>query len=150
MAKLFKSGTPPPAGFTTPRQTQTYIPAAGPTPQGMLAGIAFGQLTAGAFSTLGDIRLTPWRMILIEGIQNPPQLDGLITDPTNPLLRITACTGAPECAQGLAPTRPLAQAIAPHLKPMQTAHISGCAKGCAPAGTVLPEKIAARSSFGAT
>jgi precorrin-3B synthase len=131
MAKLFKDGTPPPAGFTTERQTQTYVPAPGPTPQGMLAGIAFGQIKAGAFSTFGDIRLTPWRMILLEGIQNPPKLDGLITDPTDPLLRITACTGAPECSQGLNQTRPIARILAPHLKPSQTLHISGCAKGCA-------------------
>lgn len=131
MAKVLGDGTPPPAGFTTARQTQTYRPAPGPTSQGMLAGIAFGQLTAGAFSTLGNIRLTPWRMILIEGADNPPPLDGLITDPADPLLRITACTGAPDCAQGLAPTRPLARALAPHLKPGQTLHLSGCAKGCA-------------------
>ncbi len=131
MAKMLKDGTPPPAGFTTPRQTQTYTPVPGPTPQGMLAGIAFGQITAGAFSALGDIRLTPWRMVLLEGVQNPPQLDGLITDPTNPLLRITACTGAPDCEQALGQTRPLARTLATHLKRHQTLHISGCAKGCA-------------------
>ncbi|MGC1504242.1 MAG: precorrin-3B synthase [Sulfitobacter sp.] len=131
MARLLDDGTPPPAGFTTARQTQTYRPAPGPTSQGLLAGIAFGHVTAGAFSTFGDIRLTPWRMILIEGVHNPPPLDGLITDPTDPFLRITACTGAPACAQALAQTRPLARTLAPHLKPRQTLHISGCAKGCA-------------------
>ncbi len=134
MAKLLRDGIEPPPGFTTPRQNQTYTPAPGPTPQGMLAGFAFGQLTAetlAKLSTLGAIRLTPWRMILIESVQTPPQIDGLITDPTDPLLRITACTGAPACSQALNQTRPIARTLAPHLKPAQTLHISGCAKGCA-------------------
>ncbi|MCX7558111.1 precorrin-3B synthase [Sulfitobacter sp. F26204] len=131
MAQLLADGKSPPADFTTARQTQTYQPAPGLTPHGMLAGIAFGQITAGAFSTLGDIRLTPWRMILLEGVENPPRLDGLITDPADPLLRIIACTGAPGCTQALNQTRPIARSIAAYLKPFQTLHISGCAKGCA-------------------
>ncbi|WP_386624340.1 precorrin-3B synthase [Sulfitobacter geojensis] len=131
MAKLLGDGATLPDGFNTARQTQTYAPVPGPTPQGMIAGMAFGQVTAAAFASLGDIRLTPWRMILMEGCEHVPQLDSLITDPTHPLLRITACTGAPDCAQALNQTRAFARHLAPHLKPSQTLHISGCAKGCA-------------------
>ncbi|KAG1647803.1 Aerobic cobaltochelatase subunit CobN [Nymphon striatum] len=133
MAKLLQT-KPAPEGFTTPRQTQTYTPSPGMTPFGPLCGLAFGQLTAGTFAglaALGDLRITPWRMILIEGALDLPQIDGLITDPNDPLIRITACTGAPACSQAQGETRQTARTLAPHLKPHQQLHISGCAKGCA-------------------
>ena len=58
-------------------------------------------------------------------------IPGLITDPADPILRITACTGAPACPQALGDTRTLARRLAPHLPTGQKLHISGCAKGCA-------------------
>lgn len=146
MANLLND-MPAPAGFTTLRQTQTYRPSPGPTDQGLLAGIAFGQFTAGALSTLGNIRLTPWRMILMEGVQNPPKLDGLITDPADPLLRVTACSGAPACSQALAETRLIARSTAPYLKPGQHLHVSGCAKGCAHPGAAALTLTATAQGF---
>ena len=119
-------------GFTTPRQTQTYAPQPGATQSGTLIGSAFGQLTAETFAqlaTLAPLHITPWRMVFTQS-QNP--IPGtLITDPANPLLRITACTGAPACTQAQGDTRQTARRVAPHLKPGQTLHISGCTKGCA-------------------
>jgi precorrin-3B synthase len=74
-------------------------------------------------------------MLLLVGATTLPAIPGLITDPTDPILRITACTGAPACPQALGDTRQLARDLAPHLAPGQTLHISGCAKGCAHPGT---------------
>lgn len=119
-----------------------------PTPQpglhreGALVALAFGQMQADtlhALAALGhEIRPTPWRMLFLLGATTLPTIPGLITDPTEPLLRITACTGAPACPQGLQTTRPLARQLAPHMPPTQTLHLSGCAKGCAhPAPTEL-------------
>jgi precorrin-3B synthase len=68
-------------------------------------------------------------MLLVEG-PGPHHL-GLITDATDPRLRVTACTGAPGCPQALQPTRDLARALAPQVPPGQHLHVSGCAKGCA-------------------
>ncbi len=94
--------------------------------------LAFGQMTAqtlAALADLGPLRITPWRMVLVEGAAQMPDLPDLITAPDDPLLRVIACTGAPGCAQALGPTRPLARALAPHLTGIL--HVSGCAKGCA-------------------
>lgn len=135
MAALLQTGIPLPSGFDTPRQTQTWRPAPGRAPGGVLLGLAFGQMTARTLQALagtGPLRMTPWRMILANHV--PDDSEGLILDPADPLLRITACTGAPRCAQGVAPTRPLAKRLARALKPDQTLHISGCAKGCAHPG----------------
>ena len=88
--------------------------------------------TLQALAALGhELRPTPWRMLLLVGATELPAIPGLITDPTDPILRITACTGAPGCPQGLGDTRNLARDLALHLAPDQTLHISGCAKGCA-------------------
>ncbi|HSF62835.1 MAG TPA: precorrin-3B synthase [Paracoccaceae bacterium] len=112
----------------------TRPPAPGPCAQGWLVALAFGQVRAEAFSALarhGGLRLTPWRMLLVEGTDAAPDVPGIITDPADPLLRVVACTGAPGCPQALQPTRALARALAPLVPPGQVLHVSGCAKGCA-------------------
>ncbi len=134
MADLLRDGAALPPDHFVPRQSQTYVPEPGYTPLGAMVGLAFGQLPVETLASLakqGGLRLTPWRMMLVESARELPDVDGLITDPTDPLLRITACTGAPVCARGLAQTRPIARALAPHLKPEQTMHVSGCELGCA-------------------
>lgn len=83
---------------------------------------------------LGPLRLTPWRMLLVEGLDRPPALPGLITDAADPLMRVNACTGAPGCPQALADVRAVARRLAARLGPEKTLHISGCAKGCAHRG----------------
>jgi precorrin-3B synthase len=102
---------------------------------GALVGLAFGQLQSTTLKYLGSLaaglRLTPWRMILLESIREMPQLDGLVTRADDPRLRIAACTGAPACPEAKAETRALATRLAPHLPRDVHLHVSGCAKGCA-------------------
>jgi precorrin-3B synthase len=115
----------------------TYSPEPGPVAQGVLVGFEFGQVPAellDALSHLGALRVTPWRMLLIEGARTMPDLPGLITQPNDPMLRVIACTGAPGCSQGAQPTRALARSLAPHLPDGTVLHVSGCAKGCAHPG----------------
>jgi precorrin-3B synthase len=107
--------------------------------EGALVGLAFGQLNSATLKILGSLapglRLTPWRMILLEGASDMPRYDGLVTRADDPRLRIAACTGAPACPEARAETRALAAALAPHLPGDAHLHVSGCAKGCAhPAG----------------
>jgi precorrin-3B synthase len=119
------------------RPPKPALPRLGSHSQGYLLGFAFGQMSAqtlAALAHLGNLRLTPWRMVLIERLATPPSLPGLITQADDPLLRVLACTGAPGCLQALAATRPLATALAPHIPAGKTLHVSGCAKGCAHAG----------------
>ena len=149
MAALIAAGACLPAGFTEPPLPPAAPPSPGLTGQGWLAALAFGQMTAAALHAIAalnrPLRLTPWRMLLIEGAAPLPVIDGLITRADNPLLRVSACIGAPGCAQGLGETRALARRLAPHLPPGQHLHISGCAKGCAHPGasaitlTALPQ-----------
>jgi precorrin-3B synthase len=105
---------------------------------GAMVGIQFGQMQADTLAKLADLwplRITPWRMLLLEGARAIPQIAGLITDPTDPMLRVIACVGAPACKQGLGDTRNLARTLAGTLARTlgdgQRLHITGCAKNCA-------------------
>lgn len=133
MAAHLARGIPLPAGFDTP----VDAPAFSPTLTGPMVALPFGQMEAATLRALADLaplRLTPWRMLLLEGLDAIPALPGLVTDPLDPLLRVAACTGAPGCVQALAPVRDLARDLAPHVPPGRLLHISACAKGCAHPG----------------
>ena len=134
MAALIARGIVPPNCTLAPAEPLP-APHPGLHPDGALVALAFGQmraLTLRALAALGhEIRPTPWRMLLLVGATFAPQTAGVITDPADPILRITACTGAPACPQALGDTRGLARQLAPHLPGTQTLHLSGCAKGCA-------------------
>ncbi|WP_374429163.1 hypothetical protein [Tabrizicola sp.] len=134
MAALIAKGIAPPNCTLAPAEPLP-TPVPGLHPDGALVALAFGQMRAETLHQLAalnhDLRPTPWRMLLLVGATALPTIPGLITDPSDPILRITACTGAPACPQALGDTRNLARQFAPHLAPSQTLHISGCAKGCA-------------------
>lgn len=123
-------------------------PAPGPYALGYLAGLEFGQITSVALAGLGAMRLTPWRMLLLEGLHVAPELPGLIAQADDPLLRVVACTGAPGCPQGLQPTRDLARGLAPHVPVGAVLHVSGCAKGCALPKAKAVTLVGQASGFG--
>jgi precorrin-3B synthase len=104
-------------------------------PSGALVGLAFGQMQSATLEYLAGLgsglRLTPWRMILVEGLRDMPEHEGIVTRTDDPLLRIVACTGAPGCPEAQTETRMLAASLAPHLAPDTRLHVSGCSKGCA-------------------
>jgi precorrin-3B synthase len=101
---------------------------------GMAYGLPFGRvearMLAGAMETssAGAMRITPWRVLLLEGA---PAVcaEGLINDPADPLLHVDACPGAPCCPQASVETRDFARRLAPYIE--GRLHVSGCAKGCA-------------------
>jgi precorrin-3B synthase len=99
---------------------------------------------AAAISHLGvkEIRLSPWRALYVEAanrqigeaILDAAVKAGFIVDATDPLLRIEACTGAPACASTSLDTRGDGRRLANILARAHftgSAHVSGCAKGCA-------------------
>lgn len=104
--------------------------------------VPFGRLDARALLRLADaaektsrreIRLSPWRILFVPGTR-VAALDGFITDPADPRLRIAACTGAPGCAEASRPTQTDAAALARGLSARGAdvvLHVSGCPKGCA-------------------
>lgn len=138
LAHWFAGGdqaAPPPGFHPAPLACRTAPrPQPGPAPGGWLVATAFGQLQAETLARLaehGDLRLTPWRMLLVEGARSAPALPGLLTDPADPLLRVVACSGTEGCRQAAGPTRPLARALAGFVPAHGLLHVSGCRKGCA-------------------
>jgi precorrin-3B synthase len=120
--------------MATPASTSAST-SPGINPSGALVGLVFGQMQGETLSVLAGLgsglRLTPWRMVLVEGLREMPQHRGLVTRADDPLLRVVACTGAPACPEAQAETRALAMSLAPHLAPDTSLHVSGCSKGCA-------------------
>ena len=134
MAALIARGLVPPNCTLAPAEPLP-TPQPGLRADGALVALAFGQMrseTLLALATLThEIRPTPWRMLLLVGATTLPAIPGLVTDPSDPILRVTACTGAPACPQGQGDTRTLARQLAPLLPKGRALHLSGCAKGCA-------------------
>lgn len=151
-------------------------PGADPCPIGFLRlgngafclgiGAAFGRLGASMLDSAaaaaekfgtGEIRLTPWRALLLAGVA-PAQEESLIAfvsgrdfiiDPNDARLAVAACVGVSGCESATTDTHADASALAGlarRLAPTGVAlHVSGCAKGCArPQAT--PVVLAARES----
>jgi precorrin-3B synthase len=110
-------------------------------------GILFGRVSAENLGFLAqtakqagatELRLTPWRAILIpceseEGTTRlartlPP--NDFIIDPADPRRRVAACVGAPACRRATTNVREDAVKMAPLIPDSQFLHLSGCAKGC--------------------
>ena len=129
----------------------TPAPVPGRHAAGMLAAFAFGEIPVETLDRLAEvapeIRLTPWRMVLLPGLAALPDLPGMILNPDGPMLRVHACTGAPGCAQAHAPVRALAAGLAAHLPEGTTLHVSGCGKGCAHPGAADFTLTAAPGGF---
>lgn len=124
----------PPSTHVASAQQRSFAATPGLHETGFLVGLEFGQMPAATLAALaehGALRLTPWRMLLVETSEALPALPGLILDATDPRLQVIACTGAPGCLQAQSTTRDLARDLAPHLPPGTRLHVSGCPKGCA-------------------
>lgn len=137
MARLLHAQNLPGIWSGTAPSPQTRAPVPGPTRLGPLIGAPFGQIPAQALSELirhGNahaLRVTPWRLILLEGGETSPA-PGFITNPDDPALSTDACPGAPLCPQAEVETRDFARRLAARVP--GTLHVSGCAKGCARMG----------------
>lgn len=112
------------------------VPEAGPHHMGFLVGAAFGALEASdLLRILTDsgavaMRVTPWRMLLLEGASEVNS-DVFITQPDPKIRAVQACPGAPFCTQAQVETRPFALALSSRVPRGRTLHVSGCTKGCA-------------------
>src|SRR5262249_39363868 len=127
------------------------LPKPGLVAAGALVGLAFGQLrseTLGYLATLAPgLRLTPWRMILVEGLHEMPEHEGVVTRADDPLLRGVACTGAPACPAAQAEPRAFAASLAPHIAADVRLHVSGCTKGCAHPGPAAVTLVGSPEGF---
>jgi precorrin-3B synthase len=116
---------------------------------------------AGEMAAFGvrDIRLSPWRILYAEvpgasaghAILAAAGAAGFIADSCDPLLRIEACPGAPACRSTSLDTRGDARRLAallPQVGFEGTAHVSGCAKGCAKSGPADLTLVGADGLYG--
>ncbi|WP_354379282.1 precorrin-3B synthase [Streptomyces sp. PvR034] len=117
-------------------------------PLGRLTTAQWRLLTASAAAAAGSLRLTPWRGIVVPGVDAataPAALArlagaGLVTAPGGPWENVTACTGRPGCAKALADVRADARAVvaatgapvvgAPAGGAALPVHWSGCERRC--------------------
>ncbi|MDQ1157110.1 precorrin-3B synthase [Sphingomonas sp. SORGH_AS 950] len=110
-----------PAAPVVPLQPGTH-------PIGAVYGLPFGRIDAASLATFDcAVRLTPWRLMIAEGVAPAPAIGMLLSD--SPILHVDACVGAPACPQASVETRDLAARLAPSIE--GRLHVSGCAKGCA-------------------
>jgi precorrin-3B synthase len=115
-------------------------------------GAAFGRLDANMLDAAaraaeifgtGEIRLTPWRALIVPHIQLKGAdavrayfaAHGFIVDREDARLAIAACGGASTCERGTTDTRADALALMLFARRVRKTgvalHVSGCAKGCA-------------------
>jgi precorrin-3B synthase len=118
----------------------------------VVAAVPFGRLAASAADLLAaapELQVTPWRSVAVPDLDPMAAADlaaalgtaGLVLDPADPWLRVTACTGLPGCAKSRADVRAdAAAALAGGTLPAGGArqHWAGCERRCGrPRGEVV-------------
>ncbi|MFC3722087.1 precorrin-3B synthase [Neoaquamicrobium sediminum] len=109
--------------------------------------LAFGQIDASSLRTLAQaaesetvFRLAPGRGLLVLNMSEAEERTlvetatrlGLVTEASDPRLRIVTCAGAPACASAHLATKAIAAALAMEIPDGSgIVHLSGCAKQCA-------------------
>jgi precorrin-3B synthase len=135
-------------------------PLADPSPIGSLRigetdilgiGVPFGRLNSAMLQAAarvsaefgtGEMRLTPWRAMLIPGIAHAQHSElrdhfsglNFITRSDDPLLKFAACSGQSACEQATTETQEDSLALLDLVatSPLRIfIHVSGCSKGCA-------------------
>ncbi|GAA6524989.1 precorrin-3B synthase [Intrasporangium sp. DVR] len=103
-----------------------------------VVAVPLGLLTPARVAALADVTdeviVTPWRsLVVLSGAGGLSRLAsaGLVIDPSDPWLRLHACTGLPGCARSAIDTRRLAHELAPRM-PLGSlpVHVSGCERRC--------------------
>ncbi len=109
----------------------------GRTKDGVVVGVPFGAMSVDAFTGLlaeadpGWVQVMPRRCLFLETDRTVTH-PAFIHDPSDSLLDVAACPGAPRCSQATVPTRSVARQLAE--RGLGTLHVSGCSKGCAKSG----------------
>jgi precorrin-3B synthase len=123
-----------------PLPTDTTRVAAGRHGSALVVTVPLGSLTqaqAAALTRAGDeVRITPWRSVVVPATATGLEEVGLVTMPDSPWEGVTACAGRPGCAKALADVRADAAKLLGKLAPRsRRVHWSGCARRCGkPAG----------------
>jgi precorrin-3B synthase len=167
--KFSPSLTPTTSPSLTPRPTPTTSPSLTPTPS-VVAGVheqldgrvavvvtvPLGSLSREQAAVLADladqgngqIRVTPWRSVVLGGLEAVPQLDGLVVEPESSWNGVTACAGKPGCAKALADVRADARDITPRLtRGKKPVHWSGCERRCGKPASGFVDVVAVGNGY---
>ncbi|MGW0395384.1 precorrin-3B synthase [Streptomyces sp. NPDC003042] len=153
---------PPPQPWGTGsghRNTVCVLP-----PLGRLTCDQWRVLVQVADRGLGELRITPWRSVILPGASTRRPLNGaarieaagLVLGPDSPWQSVTACAGRPGCAKSLADVRADARALVEdavrrgvHERPgaLLPVHWSGCERRCGhPRGAAWVDVVATGDS----
>ena len=129
--------------------------------QGWVLGAPLGRIDATAMQKLAaalpastEIRITPWRSLLLIAADAQSLIAQLdeehwIKQPADARLKVSACTGSPRCAQAHIPAQDMALRFAPHISEGRHLHVSGCAKFCALSSDATSAIFASTDTSGA-
>ncbi|WP_251071468.1 cobalamin biosynthesis protein CobG [Streptomyces sp. ISL-43] len=122
-------------------------PAPGVHADALCVLVPLGRLSTDQWRELrGELRITPWRSILVTDTAARPV--GLVTVPDGPWESVTACTGRPGCAKSLADVRADARAVAERARGPLPVHWSGCERRCGhPRGTAWVDVVATDDGY---
>ncbi|WP_239516363.1 MULTISPECIES: precorrin-3B synthase [unclassified Streptomyces] len=126
--------------------------------------LPLGRLTSGQWRVLvevadrgdGELRITPWRSVVLPGASTRRPIDGyarleaagLVVAPDGPWESVTACTGRPGCAKALSDVRADARALVHEARGRLPVHWSGCERRCGhPRGTAWVDIVATPEGY---
>lgn len=145
VAALGRAGVDVKAMDVREAPTRAAEPAYGVAGSAAHVGLPLGRATAAQWATLsrtarrggGELRLTPWRGVVLPGLPDPgtalTELSGagLITGPASVWAGVGACVGAPGCAKSRSDVRAEATAAAaPAPAGALPVYWSGCERRC--------------------
>lgn len=140
-----------PAIAIEPRSIRPGLMALDGTQSALVVGLPFGRVSSEALAQLTDasaqvgiveVRPAPGRLLVMQGanaamtrLLQSINADRFILEADDPRSMIDVCSGNRGCARGTTDTRAdallLSAWIAEAKPPIQSVHVSGCAKGCA-------------------
>jgi precorrin-3B synthase len=124
----------------------------GPAGGGVVVTVPLGVLGVGQAEALaaagGEVRVTPWRSVVVVGVVDEEQTVrrltevGLVLEGASPWSGVTACAGRPGCGKALADVRGDARRVVPGWPSGGRVHWSGCERRCGKPGKEFVDVVA--------
>ncbi|HWD77678.1 MAG TPA: precorrin-3B synthase, partial [Kribbella sp.] len=98
--------------------------------------------------TAPEIRISPWRSVVVPADVRGLAEVGLITTPDSPWEGVTACAGKPGCSKALADVRADATRLTPQMRrDGRRVHWSGCGRRCGKPGGEFVDVVAVGDGY---